>query len=125
MADMKEGMWCHVEIPAADAKKAQRFYGEVFGWKFTEIPEMSYTLYETGEGGIGGGFWNPTAGMPKQILNYILVNEIEPVLARIARNGGKQVKEKTEVPGAGWFALASDPDGNVIGLWKSNEQKKK
>jgi len=33
------------------------------------------------------------------------------------------VKEKTEVPGAGWFALASDPDGNVIGLWKSAPKK--
>jgi hypothetical protein len=61
--------------------------------------------------------------MPKQIVNYILVNEIEPVLARIARNGGQQVKEKTEVPGAGWFALATDPEGNVIGLWKSAPKK--
>ena len=40
MAEMKEGQWCHVEIPAADPMKAQRFYGEVFGWKFTEIPQM-------------------------------------------------------------------------------------
>jgi predicted enzyme related to lactoylglutathione lyase len=61
--------------------------------------------------------------MPKQIVNYILVNEIEPVLARIKNNGGKQVKDKTEVPGAGWFALASDPDGNTIGLWKSAPKK--
>lgn len=123
MADMKEGMWCHIEIPAADPKKAQSFYGEVFGWKFQEIPQMSYTLYETGEGGIGGGIWNPTPGMPRQITNYVLVKEIEPVLARIARHGGKQIKEKTEVPGAGWFALATDPEGNLIGLLKSTEKK--
>ena len=87
MLEMKEGQWCHVEIPTGDAKKAQRFYGEVFGWKFQEIPQMQYTLYETGN------------------------------------NGGKQIKEKTEVPGAGWFSLVSDPDGNVIGLWKSASKK--
>ena len=123
MLEMKEGQWCHVEIPTGDAKKAQRFYGEVFGWKFQEIPQMQYTLYETGENGIGGGFWNPEPGMPRQITNYVLVNEIEPVVARVKNNGGKQIKEKTEVPGAGWFSLVSDPDGNVIGLWKSASKK--
>ena len=125
MAEMKEGNWCHVEIPASDPKRAQRFYGEVFGWKFTEMPQMNYTLYETPEGGISGGIWNPEPGMPRQMLNYILVNEIEPVVERITRNGGKQIKEKTEVPGAGWFSLVADPDGNVLGLWKSNPQGKK
>jgi uncharacterized protein len=125
MMEMKEGQWCHIEVPTSDPKKAQRFYGEVFGWKFTEMPQMAYTLYDTGDNGIGGGFWTPTEGMPKQIVNYILVNEIEPTIESIKRNGGKQVKEKTEVPGAGWFALASDPDGNVIGLGKSNPQAKK
>ena len=120
---MKEGVWCHIEIPSSDPKRARSFYGEVFGWKFTEIPEMSYSLYETREGGIGGGIWNPTPGMPRQVLNYILVDEIEPVLARIGRNGGKTVKEKTEVHGAGWYALVTDPDGNTFGLWKSSGKK--
>ena len=44
-------------------------------------------------------------------------------LRRGTTNGGKQVKEKTEVPGAGWFALATDPERNLIGLWKSAVKK--
>ena len=120
---MKEGVWCHIEIPTADTKKSKSFYGEVFGWKFQEMPGMDYSMYETREGGIGGGVWNPPPGMPRQVVNYILVNEIEPVLQKIGRNGGKTVKEKTEVPQAGWFALVTDPDGNLFGIWKSAQKK--
>jgi predicted enzyme related to lactoylglutathione lyase len=108
MVEMKEGQWCHVEIPASDPKKAQRFYGEVFGWKFQEIPQMAYTLYDTGENGIGGGFWNPEPGMPRQIVNYILVNEIEPVVARVKNNGGKELKGRPRCPapaGSRWSAI--------------------
>ena|SRR5712691_6743675 len=123
MAEMKEGMWCHVEIPSSDPKRSRTFYGEIFGWKFQDMPQMNYSIYETGEGGVGGGLWNPPPGMPRQIVNYILVKEIEPVLERIGRHGGKTIKERTEVPGAGWFALASDPDGNLIGIWKAAPRK--
>jgi len=38
---MKEGVWCHVEIPSSDPKKSKGFYGEVFGWKFQEIGRAS------------------------------------------------------------------------------------
>ena len=120
---MKEGVWCHIEIPTSDPKKSRSFYGEVFGWKFQEMPGMDYSMYETREGGIGGGVWNPPPGMPRQVVNYILVNEIEPVLQKIGRNGGKTIKEKTEIPHAGWFALVTDPDGNLFGIWKSAQQK--
>ena len=120
---MKEGVWCHIEIPSSDPKKSKSFYGEVFGWKFQDMPGMDYSTYETREGGIGGGLWNPPPGMPRQVVNYILVNEIEPVLQKIGRNGGKTIKEKTEIPHAGWFALVTDPDGNLFGIWKSAQQK--
>ena len=120
-ATTKPGMWCHVEIPVSDHGKAKAFYGEVFGWTFqdTEMPGMKYTLYMTGDGGIGGGMMNFPEGMPKHMINYVLVEEIEPALEKIEKNGGKMIVPKTEVPGAGWFSLVSDPDGNAFGIWKS------
>ncbi|MBI3887846.1 VOC family protein, partial [Candidatus Microgenomates bacterium] len=38
----------HFEIPADDINRAQRFYKEVFGWKMNIIPEMNYTIVQTG-----------------------------------------------------------------------------
>ena len=112
---MKAGMWCHVEIPVKDRKKAQKFYGKVFGWKFREMPEMDYTLYCPQEGAeVGGGLWNPPSGIPRQIVNYILVKKIEPMVAKVKKSGGKLLYPKTEVHGAGWFAQVSDPDGKDV-----------
>lgn len=118
-AVMKEGVICHVEIPTKDPARAQSFYGTVFGWTFQSMPEMNYTLFMTREGGIGGGFLTPEEGVEPKVVNYVLVTELEPFIEKIQENGGQLVRGKTEVPHAGWFALVTDPDGNLFGLWKS------
>lgn len=119
MAGSREGAWCHIEIPSAQPESAKRFYGNVFGWTFTDVPALNYTLYSAGEGEIGGGLWNPAAGVPRQIVNYVNVSDIEATVAKVEQYGGKLVNPKMEVPNAGWFALVADPDGNVVGLWKN------
>jgi hypothetical protein len=119
---MTQGMWCHIEIPSKDTAKAKAFYSDVFGWKFTDFPmgDHTYSLYETAEGGIGGGIWDPPQGVPRQMINYINVDEIEPIQKAAEAKGGKVVMPIQEVPGTGWFSLISDPDGNVFGVWKQN-----
>jgi predicted enzyme related to lactoylglutathione lyase len=118
---MVHGVICHVEIPSDDVGSAKRFYADVFGWTFQEMPMgdgTTYTGYQTRKGGIGGGITTPPPGAPKQIVNYILVNDIASVLEQVRRSGGDVVTPAMEVPGAGWLAHFTDPDGNVLGLWK-------
>ena len=48
---------------------------------------------------------------------YILVQDIDAVLLRVAKLGGVVVAEK--VPeGNDFRACFADPDGNVFGLWE-------
>ena len=119
---MVHGVICHVEIPSDDVSSARQFFADVFGWTFEEMPmgESTYTMYQTRQGGIGGGITTPPPGAPKQVVNYILVNDIAPVLEQVRRAGGDVVTPTMEVPGAGWLAHFTDPDGNVFGLWKPN-----
>jgi len=119
---MVHGVICHVEIPSDDVGSARQFFADVFGWTFEEMPmgEGTYTVYQTRQGGIGGGIMTPPPGAPKQVVNYILVNDIAPVLEQVRRAGGDVVTPTMEVPGAGWMAHFTDPDGNVFGLWKPN-----
>ena len=118
---MKEGMWCHVEIPSKDPARAKSFYGEVLGWTFEDvpIPGRTYTIYRTREGGIGGGIWDSPPDMPRQTINYVQVDDMDSVLERIEKNGGKIIRPKQKLAEAGWRAVVSDPDGNIFGLWKS------
>ena len=80
---------------------------------------MDYVMYSTAEGGIGGGISPRSEQTPPHMLNYVLVDEIEPTVERVKNNGGNVLVEKTEVPNAGWFSVIQDPDGNVFGIWKS------
>jgi predicted enzyme related to lactoylglutathione lyase len=111
------GAWCHIEIGAKDPQAAKKFYGECFGWQFTEVPQMNYILYQTGEGGIGGGIM-PQGDYPQQMINYVYVDDVDAAAQRVTNNGGKVIKERTEVPQTGWFAIVADPDGNTFGLWQ-------
>lgn len=123
MAGMKHGAWCHIEIPTASVDAAKRFYGGVFGWKFTDVPEMKYTLYTTGDGEVGGGLFDPPAGVPRAITNYVLVNDLDESARKIPEFGGRVVTDRMEVPGMGWFRVVLDPDGNSFSLWQPAKAK--
>jgi predicted enzyme related to lactoylglutathione lyase len=124
MPGMKHGAFCHIEIPAASVDAAKRFYGGMFGWKFTDLPEMKYTLYNAGEGEIAGGFFNPPEGTPRMITNYITVSDLEAAAKKVPELGGRVCTERMEVPGMGWFRIVNDPEGNSVGLWQPATPKK-
>ena len=112
------GALSHAEIPAADVEKAKAFYAECFGWTFRDVPEMAYTLFDSGEGGIAGGILRKPDGYPSHMVNYIGVEDIEAATEKVRAMGGTVIQERQEIPGTGWHAMVTDPDGNVFGLWQ-------
>lgn len=107
----------HIEFSAKDLEKAARFYAELFGWQVEQVPEMSYTTFRSEEGP-GGGFNQVSEQYPAgTTVVYVLTDNIEATLAKAESLGGKTLRPKDEVPGMGWFALFSDPSGNMVGLW--------
>ncbi|MHC4957490.1 MAG: VOC family protein [Planctomycetota bacterium] len=112
--------WCHVEIHSANPEQCKKFYGDVFGWDFQDVPEMKYSFYNTGT--IGGGVAEKGEQSPNQLVNYVNVESIEDTCQKIESSGGAITMPKTAVADAGWMAMATDPDGNLFGLWKSAGQ---
>jgi predicted enzyme related to lactoylglutathione lyase len=109
----------HIEIPAANVQAASTFYQEVFGWKMETVPEFNYTMWEDGSG-YGGGFNQVSDENPVgEVLVYIDSDDIEADLKHIEKLGGKIIREKTEIPGTGWFGLFKDPTGNTLALYTS------
>ena len=43
----------HFEIHASEPQLLIAYYGELFGWKFTQFGDMPYWAIDTGEGAIG------------------------------------------------------------------------
>jgi len=118
----------HFEIPATDAERLSRFYGECFGWKFekAQMPGMDYWLISTGPRGksIGGGMYKKMDEHDRP-RNFVAVDEIDQAIERFKAAGGSQVVEKQEVPGQGWSFIGADPEGNLIALWEASMQPRR
>ena len=112
----------HWEFWSEDPNRLSSFYSKVFDWEPRTIPDLNYTLVDTGgEGGINGGIMTPKQGpWPAKLALYIDVDDLEPYVAKIRDAGGKVLVDKMEVPGVGFLALFEDPDGRVLGMWQKN-----
>ena len=112
----------HWELMSKDPAKVAAFYETIFGWKIQHMPEMDYRLVETGgAGGINGGILKPQRPepWPGNMTFYIDVDDLAAYRKRIVAEGGKIHVEDQEVPGMGAFTLFTDPEGRMMGLWKT------
>ena len=114
----KPGSIVHVEIHSADPTRTKRFFGDVFGWSFEDVPQMNYTMWRA-PSAPGGGLQAPMAGQPPQILNYILAKDVSSTASKISSAGGAILIPKTEIPGQGWFAVFREPGGTVLALYEN------
>lgn len=118
---MAHGEYTHIEIPADDPGRAQRFYEGLFGWKFVTIPDFpDYFMYTTaaGDEGVGGAIGKRDATAPSQVRNYVEVDSIEETAAKVGALGGQVMRDKVEVPGMGWYSVLADSEGNELALWE-------
>jgi len=122
---LSPGDWCHIDVVSGDRGRAQRFYGDVFGWQFEDYGEgMGYTNVKTSENGIEsgiGGLAQSVGARPPAatgVIPYILAPDMDATLAAIEKAGGSIEIPRTDVFGFGEFAQFRDPDGNLIGLWR-------
>ncbi len=109
----------HFEVPADDPARAQKFYSQVFGWKFDKWDgPMEYWMTITGdnkEPGINGGLMKRVPGQ-FGITNYIEVSSIDEFLNKIRSNGGNVIVPKTSISEVGYFAQCTDTEGNIFGI---------
>ena len=109
----------HFDVPADDPTRAQKFYSEIFGWKFDKWNgQMEYWMTITGDDkqpGINGGL---SKRMPGQagITNTIDVSSVDEYSKKILSKGGKIIAPKMAIPTVGYFAQCMDTEGNVFGI---------
>ena len=120
----------HFEIAATDRDKAKKFYADVFGWEFESYPMgdgPDYEIVRTAPvdednmmkeaGRINGGMLPKGDGEPGTVI-VISVPSIDAAMEKVKANGGAEVFAKIPVSDMGFYARATDCDGNVIGLWE-------
>src|SRR5512136_507478 len=119
----------YFEVPADNVDRAKKFYHDLLGWKIeptksmgdpAKMKAMQYQDIITGDAKEGtlsmGGMYRRQ--MTEQIVNYVMVDDIDQVIAKVQKLGGKIVVPKMEIKGVGWTVIIQDTEGNVLGLWK-------
>ncbi len=111
----------HWELMSKDPAKIAAFYEKIFGWNIKHDPKLDYRVVSTGEGGINGGILKPQRPepWPGNMTFYIDVDDLASYRKRVVEAGGKIHVEEQEVPGMGSFSLFTDPEGRMMGLWKT------
>ncbi len=122
----KPGSFCWTEIASTDAEKCKAFYSNVFGWSFkdSKATEGAFTYNEFtcgSEGYPSGGLYTISheicgAGElpPPHFLTYVAVENVDENAKRAEELGGTIIKEPTDIPNTGRFALIQDPSGAMF-----------
>ena len=110
----------HFEVNVKDAKKAQEFYANLFGWEINANNPVGYGLVNTGmKTGINGGIGQVEGDKPPFVTFYAAVDKPQAYLDKAVSLGGKVVTPVTEIPNMVTFALFADPEWNVVGIVNS------
>lgn len=106
----------YVEMPAKDINAAQEFFGDLFGWEFTDYGP-DYTDFSDGR--ISGGFYRSEQTMSAASGSALVVfyaEKLEATRDRVGNIGGKVSKDIFSFPGGRRFHFL-DPNGNEFAVW--------
>jgi len=120
----------HFAINADDLPRARRFYERVFGWRFEAWGPPGFYLIQTGAAGEGilGALQQRRELVPGQrTVGFectVAVDSADAAAKTAEAAGGAVIMAKTIIPTVGELVWLQDPDGNVVGAMKYDEQQK-
>ena len=111
----------HWEITGKNAKRLQDFYANLFDWHVDNNNPMEYGMVDThAEGGINGGI-APEQGDNNRVTIYVEVDDLQAYLDKAEGLGATTIMPPTDVQGMVTLAMFTDPEGNIMGLVKSEQ----
>jgi predicted enzyme related to lactoylglutathione lyase len=115
------------EIGTDEPDRAERFYGDLFGWSFTVEDDggQPYHGIDTkAAGSIGGGVF-PTGGKaPNYAIFYVVVDDVAETCRRAEASGGKVIVPAQTTSNGLTFAHLLDPAGNNFGVYTPSATSK-
>ncbi|MEM7145939.1 MAG: VOC family protein [Verrucomicrobiota bacterium] len=118
--DTTPGTFAWNELATSNVEESTNFYTSLFGWSVQSIPGMDeYQMLNVGDRPVAG-FMDKSAHCdgPPLWLAYVYVADVGASVAKANELGAETVKDVTDVPGKGSFAIIKDPQGGMLGLWQ-------
>jgi predicted enzyme related to lactoylglutathione lyase len=117
-----------VEIRTNNMEETFSFYEKLFGWRIIAKDTADGSdvwIFDTGgeprlEDIRRGGLWLRPEGSPLGVVVYILVEDIDSILEKVATLGGEAIGPALP-QGSSMRAYFKDPNGNLFGLWQEKK----
>ncbi|WP_426750711.1 VOC family protein [Myxococcus sp. Y35] len=112
------------DLVTNDPAAAKRFYGELFGWEFTDIRggTRPYSLIRA-QGRWIGGIVHPANATEKREgalwLGYLSVPDVDRAVTEVSARGGKTLDGPVDLRNIGRAAVVADPQGAAVGFVRS------
>ena len=110
----------HVEFPADDADRGEKFWEGVGGWSIESagMPGLDYRMFQ--DDGWGGAVYPKMDQTMEGPVIYLGSDDIDADIAKVRELGG-EADEKQPIPHVGWFARCKDTEGNPFSFFQSDE----
>ena len=106
----------YIEFNVSDIARSKEFYGQAFGWRFTDYgPDYC----EFSDGHMKGGFdaTGPVSSGGPLVVLY--GDDLAELQEQVTEAGGEIVKPIFEFPGGRRFHF-TDPDGYELAVWTAS-----
>jgi predicted enzyme related to lactoylglutathione lyase len=124
------GTFCWVELGTTDGEAAKKFYTQLFGWSFTDVPigpAGVYTMLKQDDKEVGALYQMPeemtAQGIPPHWLSYASVANADESAAKAKELGATLMKEPFDVFDVGRMSVIQDPTGAVFAIWQAGTHK--
>jgi predicted enzyme related to lactoylglutathione lyase len=114
------GTPCWFDLVATDREAARDFYGELFGWSFTEgrATESPYLVARIGGLTVAGISVRTDDGPAPGWLTYLACPDAGSLNQRVAAAGATMLTPFADEAGDGAVATVRDVQGAVFGAWR-------
>ena len=118
----KHGAISWSELVTTDVGAAKKFYGELFGWTYEDMPmegsDSVYSVFKANGEEIGGMMATPpeAQGMPPAWGQYVTVADVDALAKKVTSMGGKVALPPKDIPEVGRFCVIQDPQGAFIAM---------
>jgi predicted enzyme related to lactoylglutathione lyase len=128
--DYKPGTFCWVELATSDSEAAKKFYTQLFGWTYEDMPMgpgMVYTMLKLDGKNVGALYKQmeeqAALGVPPNWLSYVSVANADESTAKAKELGATILKDAFDVMTVGRMSVVQDPTGAVFALWQARDSK--
>jgi uncharacterized protein len=123
------GHWYWADLSTPDLETSKRFYADLFGWEYDDMPvggDMFYSLATRGGQNLAAMNTQfqeeQDAGVPPHWFAYVTTSDVEASAAKVVELGGTVLREPFDVMDTvGRMAVVQDPAGAQFALWQAKD----